>query len=63
MNSSNDFHPIIRPKKLCMLLSISITTLYRWEANGQLPFKKIKVGPNVVGYRYSDVKKWLEEPQ
>ena len=63
MTEKENILPIIRPKQLCKILSISMTTLYRWESEGRLPFQKVKVGPNVVGYRYNDVKKWLEEPQ
>lgn len=50
---------IIRPKKLCSLLKISLATLYRWEAEGELPIEKVKFGPNCVGFRQSDVEKWL----
>lgn len=50
---------IIRPKQLCTILSISIPTLYRWHAEGKMPIEKIKFGPNCVGYRRSDVEKWL----
>ena len=50
---------IIRPQALCKILGISIASLYRWEAEGKLPIKKIKFGPNCVGYRRVDVKAWL----
>lgn len=52
---------LIRPTELCQLLSISIATLYRWEKNGKLPINKIKIGPGAVGYKMSDVEKWLED--
>lgn len=50
---------IIRPKQLAKLLGISIPTLYRWDSLNQIPIEKIRIGPNVVGYRRSDVEKWL----
>lgn len=50
---------ILRPKALCRILGISIASLYRWEKEGKLPIKKIKFGPNCVGYRRSDVEAWL----
>jgi len=54
---------IIRPKELCEMLSISIPTLYRWHAEDKFPVKKIKIGPNSVGYRLAEVEKWLEDQE
>lgn len=59
---------IIRPAKLCSILDIHISTLYRWESEGKLPIEKISFGPRAVGFRKSDVEKWLsgeleDEPQ
>lgn len=51
---------IIRPKQLAKLLGISIPTLYRWDNLNQIPIEKIRIGPNVVGYRRSDVEEWLK---
>lgn len=50
---------IIRPKKMCQLLGISMATLYNWEKDGTMPIEKIKFGPNCVGYRSSDYRKWM----
>lgn len=52
---------LIRPKQLCSLLNISIPTLYRWMDNGDLPFPKIKIGPGAVGFRQTDVEKYIED--
>lgn len=49
---------IIRPKELSKLLSVSTTTLWRWESNGELP-KKIELAGRAVGWRYGDIQKWL----
>jgi len=51
---------LIRPKKLCSLLDISIATLYRWESEGKLPIPKVKIGPGAVGFRRQDVEDWIE---
>ncbi len=59
MNNQDDSLRIIRVKELCSLLDISIATLYRWDAEGELPIEKIKFGPNCVGFRYKEVEKWL----
>jgi len=48
---------IIRPKELSKLLSVSVTSLYRWQAEGKLPEKR-KFGRS-VGWRYGDIQKWL----
>lgn len=50
---------IVRPKELCEMLSISLPTLYRWASEGYLP-QKVKLGPNAVGWRYSDIEGWLK---
>jgi excisionase family DNA binding protein len=50
---------IMRPRELCKALNISISTLYRWHSDGDMPIKKIKFGRGVVGYRRSDVEAWL----
>lgn len=50
---------IIRPKKLCSILDIHISTLYRWMDENKLPIEKISFGPRAVGFRKSDVEKWL----
>ena len=59
MNDINKAIRIIRVNELCQLTGISKATIYRWEANGELPISKIKLGPNSVGFLYSDVEAWL----
>ncbi|MDR9417202.1 MAG: AlpA family phage regulatory protein [Gracilimonas sp.] len=49
---------IIRPKQLSELLSVSSTTLWRWESKGKLP-KRIKLAGRAVGWRYGDIQEWL----
>lgn len=52
---------LIRPSELCDLLSISIPTLYRWESQGKLPIKKVRIGPGAVGFKRCEVEAWIEE--
>jgi len=50
---------MLRPKQLCEVLSISVPTLYRWEAEGKVPIEKVRLGPGIVAYRRTDVEKWI----
>lgn len=52
---------LIRPADLAQLISVHLSTIYRWEKNGKLPIEKIKIGPAAVGYRKVDVEEWLNE--
>lgn len=54
---------LIKPKELAARLCVSVATLYRWEAEGNLPVKKYKVGPNAVGFKESEVAEWLENSE
>jgi predicted DNA-binding transcriptional regulator AlpA len=58
-NKKNDSLQIIRPARLCELLDIHISTLYRWHEEDNIPIKKHHFGPSTVGYLRSDVEKWL----
>lgn len=49
---------IIRPKELCEMLSVSLSTLYRWESIGEMP-EKVKLSNQAVGWRYKDITEWL----
>ncbi len=51
MNSSE----LLTVKQVCNILNVSIATIYRWEAEGNLPFPKLKIGPSAVRFRRSDV--------
>ena len=52
---------ILTVKDVCQLLNVSIATIYRWEQEGRLPFKKIRVGPNKVGFRKVDVQAYIND--
>ena len=52
---------ILTVKDVCKLLNCSIATIYRWEQEGRLPFKKIRIGPNKVGFRKVDVQAYIND--
>jgi len=49
---------IVRPKELANMLSISISTLYKMQNDGQLP-DKVKISSHAVGWLRSDIEEWL----
>ncbi|MFH5884690.1 helix-turn-helix transcriptional regulator [Halalkalibaculum sp. DA3122] len=49
---------IIRPKELANMLSISISTIYKMQGDGQLP-AKVKISSHAVGWLRSDIEEWL----
>ena len=52
---------IIRHSPLAKRLGVDPTTLYRWYTADPPRFPKpIKLGPNSIGWRESDVQEWLE---
>lgn len=53
---------IVRTKELAENLSVSATTLYRMTKEGRLP-PRVKLSNRLVGWRYGDIKKWLEDNQ
>lgn len=52
---------ILSVKEVCSILNVSIPTIYRWESEGNLPFPKIRIGPNKVGFRRSDVENYIND--
>lgn len=59
-DSSQPESKIIRPKELANMLSISISTLYKMQDDGQLP-DKVKISSNAVGWLRSDIDEWLSK--
>jgi len=55
-----DSNSIIRPTELAEMLSVSKTTLWRWEQNQQLP-ARINLSGRSVGWRYGDIANWLSK--
>ncbi len=49
---------IIRAKELSERLSVSRTTIWRWERLGHLP-KRRRIGPNVSGWFEHEIESWL----
>lgn len=50
---------ILRTNQLAEYLEISRSTIWRWEKNPDFP-KKIKLGTRSVGWRKSDIDRWIE---
>jgi len=50
---------ILRPKSAAAYLGIARSTLYRWEKSGDFP-PRLKLGPQAVGWRKSDLDAWLD---
>ena len=49
---------IIRANELSGRLSVSRTTIWRWERLGHLP-KRRRIGPNVSGWFEHEIEAWL----
>jgi excisionase family DNA binding protein len=52
---------LLTVKQVCKILNVSIATIYRWEAEGNLPFPKLKIGPSAVRFRKSDVLQHIDK--
>ena len=50
---------ILRVKDVCQRLRIGRSTLYAWLKEGDFP-PSIPLGPRIVGWRASDIDKWIE---
>ena len=51
---------IIRTKELQDLVSLSRTTIWRYEQAGDFP-RRVSLGANSVGWRLSEVESWLAD--
>ena len=49
---------LIRKEALLRLISVSNSTLFRWERDGNFP-PRIKIGHKTVAWRIADVENWL----
>lgn len=50
---------IIRPSKLAKMIDVHLSTIYRWEDEGEMPISKIRLAKGTVGYRRKDIEDWL----
>lgn len=50
---------LISEKELLRIVSISKSTIRRWEISGDFP-RRISLGKRRVVWRYSDVVSWIE---
>ena len=44
------------------LFKVSSATIYRWIKEGNFP-KNVKLGPNMVRWKVSDIEAWMEEKE
>jgi prophage regulatory protein len=49
---------IIRYSDLADLFGVSKSTIWRWRRSGSFPCH-IALGPRAIGWRESDIEKWL----
>ena len=49
---------LIRLRELRGLIHVSTSTIFRWERGGNFP-SRIKIGPNTVAWRLSDIEEWI----
>lgn len=59
MNADFEALKIIRPRELSALLGVSLMTIHRWHLRDDFPVK-IRMG-RAVGFRASDVDRWLSQ--
>ena len=59
MNAETAGLRIIRERELVELLQVSGMTIWRWEKRGCFP-RRLKLGANSVGWRYDQVRQWLD---
>ena len=51
---------ILRPRELSERLGLSLPTLWRLRRRGDL-LEPIRLSPNCIGWRLSDIERWLNE--
>lgn len=49
-------------RKVLEVVPVAVATLYRWMDGGSFP-RPVKVGPNRVMWRESDIQAWLASRQ
>lgn len=52
---------IVSIKETCAILNCSVSSIYRWEKDGILPFNKVKIGRFKVGYLLSDILDYIDQ--
>lgn len=59
-----DYHPhplrIYRTTRLARLLSVDVTTIWRWRKSGVLP-PPVEIGPGVRGWTEEQLKDFLDQ--
>jgi prophage regulatory protein len=50
---------VLRKPQIRKIVKASDATIWRWEKAGKFP-KRIKIGPNSVGWLKSEIDEWLQ---
>ena len=51
---------VLRPREAARYVGLSRPTIDRWRKAGKFP-KALQLGPQAIGWRRSDLDKWLDE--
>ena len=60
MNKPTTSDRILRFKEVCQLIGLTKRTIYTMEQEGLFPMH-IKLNKRAIGWRYSEIMKWIEE--
>ena len=61
MEKDGTLDRVMRPREVCERLSLSRTTVWRMTRDGSGSFPKpIRLGPNSVGWRESEIQEWID---
>lgn len=55
---SNTSSALVPVKRVATMLSVSVATVWRWNAAGGFP-APLKIGPNATRWRVSEVEAWI----
>lgn len=58
-NEGDDVSKLIRTDEVMERTGLSRTTLWRKQRDGEFP-SRVKLGPNSVAWRESDVEEWID---
>jgi prophage regulatory protein len=53
---------IVRQRELRERIPVDDSTIWRWEQAGKFP-RRIRLGPNSIGWRESEIAQWLDDRQ
>lgn len=62
MTPANNIDRLLRIEEVVHIIGISRNTVYRRIKEGTFP-KQVRIGPNSVAWRQSDISVWMSAPQ